>query len=175
MSVAAKRRLSRESAQRLEPKLRCEIHVQDRSGEQIVGVVDFFERRADALEVLCGWHRTAEVAFPTLLCVALRASGWDQLFLFVLALTGELALEGFPSLNAGQWRTVRLQMPDVEGTDVDDKVTVTVDADSWVAVLASTRNASDATELVVPEELRQQNIGRLLVEMASRLLLGGPR
>ena len=169
---ATRRRISRKSTQRLEPKLRCEIQVEDGSEEKIVGVVSLLERRADTVDVWCSWHRTDEALFPTLLHVPERASPWDQLFLFVLTSTGEFALDAFPSLASAHWHSARLQMPDVDGTDDQAKVTVTVDADSWVAVLASTRTSREAAELTVPEELRQQNIGNLLLEMASRLLFG---
>lgn len=168
---ATRRRISRKSTQRQEPKLRCEIQVQDGSEEKIVGVVSLLERRAGTVDVWCGWHRTNEASFPTLLHVPERASPWDQLSLLVTTLTGEFAFDQFPSLATGHWHTASLQMPDIDGIDVESKVTVTVDADTWIAVLSSTSTARLAAEVVVPQELRQENIGRLLVEMASRLML----
>lgn len=172
-SQAAKRRRSLALSLQQEPKLRCEIRVQDRSEEEIVGVLTTFSRRDnDTLCVMCHWQGEERETFPTLLDVHQAASPWDQIFLYALALTGDFSVEAFPSLATGRWHTASLQMPDVDGTDVDAKVTVNVDADSWVAALTSTRTARPAAKVEVPEELHQQDVGTLLVEMSSRLLLG---
>ncbi|MGJ7509934.1 DUF433 domain-containing protein [Variovorax sp. GT1P44] len=170
---AAKLRRSRESVRQKEPGVRCEIYVQAKSGETILGSMSPpLGIPSSTFDVFSHWEGTEKQTMPTLLQTPKLKSPWDQRLKCIAAMAGESVMETFPSLAGGQWTNARLTMPDLDESVEKETVTVAIDTAAWVATLNSTSPAREVAELAVPCDLRQQSVCVLLVEMSSRLLLG---
>lgn len=100
-------------------------------------------------------------------------SPWGQRFLLVWAAAGPQSVAVVPVLGAGQWRLARLTLPDLDGR-VGDNVRVSLNRRHWTATLTLTRKVESRTTQVIPLELQKQDVGSVVVDMASRLLLQQP-
>lgn len=96
---------------------------------------------------------------------------WGRRLLLVWCATGPQNTAQFPFLAADQWRAAVLSLPDFMG-EKKDTVRVTVDARSWLATLEVTAQPNMNVEQEIPLELRRLDVGTVLAEVTSRLLLG---
>lgn len=97
-------------------------------------------------------------------------SPWGQRFLLVWAAAGPQSVAAVPLLAAAQWRRARLTLPDIDGQP-GDTVQVSLNRRTWTATLSATRELNLPAALPIPVELRQLDLGSVLADMASRLLL----
>lgn len=97
-------------------------------------------------------------------------SQWGQRFLLVWAAAGPQSVAAVPQLGSAQWRRARLTLPDIEGQP-GDTVRVSLHRRSWTATLSATRQLNLPAELPIPVELQQLDLGSVMADMASRLLL----
>lgn len=100
-------------------------------------------------------------------------SSWGQRFLLVLAAAGQQSLAAVPLLGSTQWRLVHLTLPDIDGQP-GDTVWVSLHRPEWTATLSSTRPLNLQVNLPIPVDLQQLDVGSIVTEMASRLLLQRP-
>lgn len=98
-------------------------------------------------------------------------TAWGQRLLLVWAAAGSHNASEFPFIAADRWSLAVLSLPDLFG-EKGDIVRVTVDARNWRVALEVTCQPSMNTEQQVPAEFRHLDVGIVMAEMTSRLLLG---
>lgn len=117
------------------------------------------------------WHGTE------LLSSVVSAQGdeppWGQRFLLVWAAAGPQSVAAVPLLGATQWRLAHLTLPDIDGQP-GDTVRVSLHRRSWTATVSATRQLNLPANLLIPVELQQLDLGSVMADMASRLLLQQP-
>jgi len=96
---------------------------------------------------------------------------WGQRLLLVWAAAGPHSVSAVPLLGATKWLVAKLTLPDSWGS-AGDTVCVSINSGNWRATLSVTCQPELDTEQEIPLALRHLEVGSVIVEMMSRLLLG---
>lgn len=97
-------------------------------------------------------------------------SAWLQRLFLVFAAAGPTSIRYVPELAAERWASFSTTFPDPEG-DARDRVRISLSRVRWQAIFSSTNPRRLTVHLSIPTELRELDVGSLLLEMTSRLAL----
>lgn len=101
------------------------------------------------------------------------SSAWMQRLFAVYAAAGPNSTRVAPALAAQSWATFWATFPDPDG-DAQHKVRITLSRALWQATFSSTNPGRLTVHLPISDELRDMDVGSVLLEMGSRLALLHP-
>jgi hypothetical protein len=144
------------------------LQVQGLAGESISAYVWPTDLSATKVGAVVEWHGTDMIS--SIVGAEGEESEWGQRFLLVWAATDNLTVKEIPALGAGSWSKASLSIPDLDGAP-GDTVQIAIDAQKWMATLTRAPNVTHGKSLRIPVALRYMNVGPILCEMVSRMLL----
>lgn len=144
------------------------LEVEGADGVKISAIVWSTELTSRHVSGIVEWHGTKLLS--SIVSAEGDESRWRQRFLLVWAAAGPQSVAAVPLLGAAQWHLARLTLPDLDGQP-GDTVQVSLNRRSWTASLSSTRRTIVPTDLPIALELQHLDVGSILADMASRLLL----
>lgn len=144
------------------------IEVQGLADESVAAFIWPTQMSPTSVSAVVEWHGTDLIS--TIVTGNGHESDWGQRFLLVWAATDCYAVEIVSELGAGCWSHAVLRLPDLDGNP-GDTIQIDIDAQQWKASLTRAPKAAPGRSLRIPVALRYLNVGPLLCEMASRLLL----
>lgn len=147
------------------------LRVAGEDGVEISATIWPTQLTATYVSGIVEWHGTA--LWSSVVSGQSDESSWGQRFLLVLAAAGQQSLAAVPLLGATQWRLVNLILPDIDGR-TGDTIQVSLRRLEWTASLSSTRPLNLPADLPIPVDLQKLDVGSIVAEMASRLLLQRP-
>jgi hypothetical protein len=101
------------------------------------------------------------------------ANAWLRFMQLLWAVFGPKTLPEPEALGPGQWSSIVLSTQELDG-ELQHSVVVVVERAGGTARLVRSDPARVGAELQVPADLLTMDAGSVLVEMASRLILGRP-
>jgi hypothetical protein len=144
------------------------LQVQGLANETISAYIWPTDLSAARVGAVVEWHGTEMVS--SIVGAEGEESAWGQRFLLVWAATNNQTVKKIPALGAGNWSKASLTIPDLDG-DHGDTIRIDIDAQRWKANFARAPNAAHGKSLRIPVAFRDLNVGPILCEMASRLIL----
>lgn len=123
-----------------------------------------------AVSGVVGWEGSQTLSF--LVTGGGFPSAWRQRCMLMWLAAGAQMAQKLPVLCAHRWQTCSVRMQDVGSGG--DTVQISVSRKSWLATLTRTVQGALPVALAVPLELQTREVGRVLAEMSSLLLLQRP-
>lgn len=144
-----------------------QLEVMGVDGRVLSAVIWPTELSARAVCGVVAWEGSQ--IFSSLVCGVGDTSVWAQHFRLIWLAAGPQLAPKLPGLGAHRWQLCTVVMQDVDGGG--DTVRISVNRQSCLATLALTREGGVPATLAVPLELQDLEVGSVLAEMASQLLL----
>jgi len=144
------------------------LEVESLANEAISAYIWPTDLSAARVGAVVEWHGTDTIS--SIVSAEGEESEWGQRFLLVWAATDNRAVKKIPALGAGSWSKASLTIPDLDGAP-GETIRIDIDAQRWKASLARVPKVEPGRSLRIPVALRYMNVGPILCEMASRLIL----
>lgn len=144
------------------------LHVQGYDGNAVIGLIwPICVSRSEASATV-EWHGTPVVS--TFVRTAGDESPLGQLLMLVYGAAGPTSVKLVPVLAADAWSQAWLRLPDPRGA-TGDSIQVTLNRQEWMAEFEFSGNPDANSKMEIFEDLRDCEVGTLLAEITSRLLL----